>query len=47
LLVVFAATGMATGLLAWIAGILHLGLAVAFAASLRHSAAAPSAKSAI
>jgi hypothetical protein len=47
LLVVFAATGMATGLMAWIAAVLHLGLAVAFAASLRHSAAAPSAKSAI
>jgi hypothetical protein len=47
LLVVFAATGMASGLMPWIAGILHLVLALAFAASLRQSAGAPSAKSAI
>ena len=36
-LIMFAATGMTAGLLAWIAGILHLGLAAAFAVSLRHS----------
>jgi hypothetical protein len=36
LLVLFVATGQAR-LAAWIAGILHLGLAVAFAASLRYS----------
>jgi hypothetical protein len=47
LLVAFAAIGIASGVLAWIAGILHLGLATAFAASLRHSAGAPSGKSAI
>jgi hypothetical protein len=45
-LVVFAATGMASALLAWLVGILHLGLALAFALSLR-SRNAPSAKSAV
>jgi hypothetical protein len=36
LLVVFAATGKAGGVMVWIAGVLHLGLAAGFAASLRH-----------
>lgn len=35
LLIVYAVTGQATGVLTWIAGLLHLGLAAAFAASRR------------
>lgn len=44
LLVVFAATGKAVGLVVWSAGILHLGLASGFAASLWHSGNTPLAK---
>ena len=44
LLVVFAATGKAAGPVVWIAGILHLGLALGFAASQRHSGNTPLAK---
>jgi len=41
---VFAVTGKAAGPVVWIAGILHLGLALGFAASLRHSGNTPLAK---
>ncbi len=43
LLVVFAATGMASGWLAWVVGILHLGIGVAFVTSLRYARTVPSA----
>jgi len=42
LLVVFRATGMASGMIAWGAAALHLGLAAGFAASLRRAAPDPS-----
>jgi hypothetical protein len=45
LLVVFGATGMASGSLVWGAALLHLGLAAGFAASLRRSGDATSTSS--
>ena len=44
LLTVLAATGQADRLVGWSAGILHLGLAAAFAASLWRSEKAPSVR---
>lgn len=45
LLVVFAVTGKAGGMMVWSAGVLHLGLASGFAASLRRCGDTSSAKS--